>query len=129
CYAVFDFKRRTVTMANAGLPYPIRSSGRELSPIKLPGVPLGVFAGSTYDQAVFALAPGDVFVFCTDGVYEATGTLGHEFGVERTLKVIEETREGPAQEIVDRIFAAVQQFHGDMAPNDDMTAVAIKITA
>src|SRR5439155_1829771 len=55
CYAVFDFKRRTVTMANAGLPYPIRSSGDGLSPITLPGVPLGVFAGSTYDESVFAL--------------------------------------------------------------------------
>jgi sigma-B regulation protein RsbU (phosphoserine phosphatase) len=129
CYAVFDFKRRTVTMANAGLPYPIRSSGGDLSPIKLPGVPLGVFAGSTYDEAVFALAPGDVFVFCTDGVYEATDTLADEFGVERTLKVIDNARGEPAQQIVDRIFAAVQQFRGDTAPNDDMTAVVIKITA
>jgi sigma-B regulation protein RsbU (phosphoserine phosphatase) len=128
-YALFDFKRRTVTMANAGLPYPIRSSGEDLSPITLPGVPLGVFAGSTYDEVVFALAPGDVFVFCTDGVYEATDTLGDEFGVERTLKVIEETKGEPAQQIVARIFAAVQQFRGDTAPNDDMTAVVIKITA
>jgi hypothetical protein len=26
CYAVFDFKRRTVIMANSGLPYPICDS-------------------------------------------------------------------------------------------------------
>ena len=29
CYAVFDFKRRTVTMANSGLPYPIRCVRRD----------------------------------------------------------------------------------------------------
>ena len=28
CYAVFDLKRRTVTLANSGVPYPIRVSGR-----------------------------------------------------------------------------------------------------
>jgi hypothetical protein len=29
---------------------------------------------------------------------------------------------------VDAIFAAVQDFRGETAPNDDMTAVAIRIT-
>ena len=33
-----------------------------------------------------------------------------------------------AREIVDAIFAAVQDFRGDTPPNDDMTAVALKIT-
>ena len=31
CYAVFDLKRRTVTLANSGLPYPVRVSGDESS--------------------------------------------------------------------------------------------------
>ena len=43
------------------------------------------------------------------------------------MKVIEETRNLPAREIVDAIFAAVHEFRGDTIPNDDMTAVAIKI--
>jgi phosphoserine phosphatase RsbU/P len=46
CYAVFDFKRRTVLMANSGLPYPIRCSGNVVSQVEMPGVPLGSFAGS-----------------------------------------------------------------------------------
>jgi serine phosphatase RsbU (regulator of sigma subunit) len=29
---------------------------------------------------------------------------------------------------VDAIFSAVQDFRGETAPNDDMTAVALKIT-
>src|ERR1700694_3832230 len=80
CYAVFDFKRRTVTLANSGLPYPIRCSGDSVSQIVLPGVPLGSCAGSTYDELSFDLAPGDVFVFCSDGVSEANDALGREFG-------------------------------------------------
>jgi len=45
------------------------------------------------------------------------------------MKVIEEVRDRPAKAIVDAIFAAVQEFRGEAQPNDDMTAVAVKITA
>src|SRR6202007_1716859 len=61
CYAVFDFKRRTVIMANSGLPYPVRCSDGRAEQITLPGVPLGSFAGSTYDEVSFDLAKDDLF--------------------------------------------------------------------
>jgi sigma-B regulation protein RsbU (phosphoserine phosphatase) len=128
CYSVFDFKRRTVTMANSGLPYPIRCSGDRAAQIELPGVPLGSFAGSTYDEVSFDLAAGDVFVFCSDGVSEANDALGREFGAERLLQVVRDTRSLSARAIVDAIFSAVQEFRADTPPNDDMTAVALKIT-
>jgi phosphoserine phosphatase RsbU/P len=133
CYAVFDFKRRTLVLANSGLPYPIRSvapsAGTPEKPaqIELPGVPLGSFAGSSYDEVTYDLAPGDLFVFCTDGIFEAFDGLGREFGAARLADVVAATRERSSHEIVDAIFAAVQEFRGDGAPNDDMTAVAIKI--
>jgi sigma-B regulation protein RsbU (phosphoserine phosphatase) len=128
CYAVFDFKRRTLTMANSGLPYPIRCSGDTVSQIELPGVPLGSFAGSTYDELSFELSQGDVYVFCSDGVFEANDGLGREFGAERLLKVVGDNRTRSARDIVDAIFAAVWSFRGDTPPNDDMTAVALRIT-
>jgi len=127
CYAVFDFKRRTMTMANSGLPYPVRCSDGRAEQITLPGVPLGSFAGSTYDEVSFDLAKGDLFVFCTDGVFEANDALGREFGAERLLDVIGAVRTSTAREIVDAIFSAVQEFRGETPPNDDMTAVALKI--
>ena len=127
CYALFDVKRRAVVLANSGLPYPIRCSGAEVRQIELPGVPLGSFAGSTYDEVTFELAAGDVYVFCTDGVFEANDALGREFGAARLLDVVNGVRHGSARQIVDAIFAAVQEFRGDTPPNDDMTAVALKI--
>ena len=128
CYAVFDLKRRRVTLANSGLPYPIRCAAHTVSQIELPGVPLGSFAGSTYDEAAFDLSPGDVFVFCSDGVFEANDAIGREFGAERLLAVVEGACRRSAPELVDAIFTAVQEFRGDVPPNDDMTAVAVRIT-
>lgn len=129
CYALFDFKRRTVAMANSGLPYPIRRTGGRVERVELPGVPLGSFLGSTYDEVAFELASGDLFVFCSDGVFEANDAEGREFGAARLLEVIGDRGERSARETVDAIFDAVRAFRGDTPPNDDMTAVAIKITA
>ena len=128
CYALFDLKHRIVTLANSGLPYPVRCAGGAIAQIELPGVPLGSFAGSSYDEMQFELSPGDVFVFCSDGVFEANDALGREFGADRLLDVVRTSYREPARALVDAIFAAVQQFRGDTPPNDDMTAVAIKIT-
>jgi sigma-B regulation protein RsbU (phosphoserine phosphatase) len=137
CYALFDLKRRTVTIANSGLPYPIRSASKVGSDgpdasvpaqIELAGIPLGSFPGSSYDEATFPLSSGDVFVFFTDGVSEAQDAQGQEFGIGRLLGVIEQSRDRTARELVDAIFAAVQDFRGETTPNDDMTAVAIRIT-
>jgi sigma-B regulation protein RsbU (phosphoserine phosphatase) len=127
CYAIFDFKRRTMILANSGLPYPIRCSGETVEQIVLPGVPLGSFAGSTYDELSFDLAKDDVYVFCTDGVSEANDALGREFGTGRLLQVVNEVRTRSAREIVDAIFAAVHDFRGETPSNDDMTAVALKV--
>ena len=129
CYALFDMKRRVVTLANSGLPYPVRCSGDTVTQVELPGVPLGLFAGSTYDEITFDLAPGDVFVFCSDGVYDANDARGNDFGLERLLQIVRDTHQQPAREIVNAIFSAVQDFRGDTPPNDDMTAVAVRITA
>ena len=84
CYAVFDFKRRVVTMANSGLPYPIRcrpeateAGEAGVRPLSSPGSRSDRFQES-YDEAVFDLVMGDLFVFCTDGVSEARDEKGEE---------------------------------------------------
>ena len=89
--------------------------------IELPGVPLGLFAGSTYDEVVFDLAAGDVYVFCSDGVFEASNAAGTEFGATRLLDVVGRNHQKSARDLVDAIVDALQEFRGDTAPNDDMT--------
>jgi sigma-B regulation protein RsbU (phosphoserine phosphatase) len=129
CYTIFDLKRRHMTMANSGLPYPIRCSATECTQIELPGVPLGSFAGSSYDEVTFPLQAGEIYVFCTDGVFEAMNATSQEFTAARLLEVVGRSRELPAAKIVAAIFHAVGEWRGDTPPNDDMTAVVVKITA
>ena len=129
CYAVFDLKRRTLTMANSGLPYPLHCKADSCHQIELPGVPLGSFPGSMYDELTVSLQAGDVLVLCSDGVSEAMNGAAQEFTSERLIEVVSRSHALPAQKIVDAIFDAVAAWRGDEPPNDDMTAVAVKITA
>jgi sigma-B regulation protein RsbU (phosphoserine phosphatase) len=129
CYAFFDFRRKTVTLSNSGLPYPIRCSADRCGQVELPGVPLGSFPGIIYDELTLELKSDDLFVFCTDGIFEAMNSNGAEFGARRLCEVVAASRKESARRIVDAIFHAVTDFRGAEPQADDMTAVAIKIGA
>jgi len=129
CYAFFDLEHHTVTISNSGLPYPIHCSGSDCAPIELPGVPLGSFPGVTYDEVTLETQRDDLFVFCSDGITEAMDEGGVEFGSERLCGVVNRNRAGSAKAIVDAIYDAVTAFRGPAPQGDDMTAVAVKITA
>jgi sigma-B regulation protein RsbU (phosphoserine phosphatase) len=128
CYALFDLKRRTVTLANSGVPYPIRVSEGACSQVELPGVPLGSFFGVSYDEVTFPLFADDVFVFYSDGVSEAMNAAGEEFTSARLMDVVAAAKEQPASEIVARIASAVDEHRAGFPPNDDSTIVALRIT-
>jgi sigma-B regulation protein RsbU (phosphoserine phosphatase) len=128
CYAVFDFRKRSATFANSGLPFPLHVSGDTVRPIDLPGVPLGSFGASTYDERTVDIAAGDVFVFCSDGISETFDAAGEEFGSPRVGQTALEHRDKSAKEIVQAIFGAMQEFRGDAPQTDDQTVVVVKIT-
>jgi phosphoserine phosphatase RsbU/P len=128
CYAMFDLRRREVTFANSGLPFPVRYSGGTAAQLPMPGLPLGSFAGSTYDEVTLELQTGDVFVFCSDGIFEAFNEGGEEFGANRLIEVVERMYASTAKEIVGAIFGAMQAFRGDAEQADDQTVVVVKIT-
>lgn len=128
-YASFDLKRRQLVVANSGSPYPVRMSGGTCQVIDVAGVPLGAFPGISYEERTIPLLAGDLFVFCTDGVYEAVNAQGEEFGTSRLLDVLGPLRDSPAATVVDAVFNAVVSFRGDAAQNDDLTTVAVRITS
>jgi len=125
-YAVFDVKRRSLTLSNSGVPYPVHCSADRCGLIELPGVPLGSFFGSTYDEITVPIAPHDVFVFCSDGVSEAMNTRGEEFTSARLMEVVKENRAQNARDIVQAVVSAVEAWRDGAPPNDDMTVVALK---
>ena len=103
-----------LVIANAGHLSPYRD-GREL-PLP-PGLPLGVIAGVTYEQAAFQLNRGDRLVFLSDGVVEAANAQGELFGFERTQQVAHESA---------RYIASTAQHFGQ---TDDITVVSLYLAS
>jgi len=129
CYAVFDLKRRSVTLSNSGLPYPVRATADGVvEQIESPGVPLGSFFGTEYDEITLPLGRDDVFVFCSDGASEAMNRRSEEFTSARIIDVVTRSRTLPASEIVHNIIEAVEEHRAGAAPNDDMTVLAVRIS-
>jgi hypothetical protein len=110
CLCARIYPDGTLDLANAGHLSPYRD-GREL-PLP-PGLPLGVIAGSQYEQVTFQLNRGDRLVFLSDGVVEATNAEGELFGFERTQQVSHESA---------RYIAQTARHFGQ---TDDITVVSL----
>ena len=126
-FALFDFGRGEVLVANSGLPYPLhyRASEARCSVVELGGLPLGTFDGATYEERTLPLRPGDVCVFYSDGVTDARGE--EEYGTERLRALVEAHAALPAPRLGEKILEDVHRFMGREKPGDDMTLVVVKI--
>jgi ferredoxin len=125
--SIFDLKRRTFTLANSGVPYPVRARGDVVEQITSTGVPLGSFMGVTYDEVTFPLERDDVFVFCSDGVSEAMNSKSEEFTSPRLVEVVRQNKHLTAKEITQAVVEAVETHRAGFTRNDDMTVVAVKM--
>ncbi|PYQ02191.1 MAG: serine/threonine protein phosphatase [Acidobacteria bacterium] len=127
-FALFDFAARRVVIANSGLPYSLhyRATTRRGETIELPGLPLGAFDGSTYEEKTLALEAGDVLVFHSDGVTEAWNGK-EQYGVQRLVGMVEANAGLPAGQIGEKILSDVGRFEGSGSPADDVTLVVVKL--
>jgi len=69
------------------------------------------------------LAPGDVLVCATDGLWEARDRAGQEWGMERVRALIAAHACGGAQAVADALVAGVQAHLAGQPPGDDITLV------
>jgi len=113
-----------VRFANAGLtpPFVRRRDGRRLE-LKASGVLLGVQDGATYPVTEVALEPGDVLIFYTDGLTEAS-RAGEQYGDERLWEVLDQHSHRRAADLVEELMGAARSWAD--GPLDDLTIVVLK---
>ena len=114
CLCARIFPNGTLIVANAGHLSPY-CDGRELE--LEPNLPLGVIAGTHYEQKTFKLDRGDRLVFLSDGVVEAMNAHGELFGFERTKQVSNESA---------RYIAQTAKRFGQ---TDDITVVSLYLAS
>lgn len=112
-------------------PYVVRASGATEA-LTAGGLLLGMFPEAEYDEGTTMLEPGDLLVAYSDGVTEARAPakpgeeMGEEWGEERLLDLLRESKTRPAEEVVERLVARVREFNGPLQLADDVTVAVIR---
>jgi sigma-B regulation protein RsbU (phosphoserine phosphatase) len=127
CYATWRKPTRKLRVANAGQTQPLLYRNGHCEQLKLVGFPLGIYEDVTYEEWVMNLDPGDILLFHSDGLSEATDPDGNFFGIPRIASVIEQNAGLNADQIADRLLAEVHNFTRGMAITDDRTLVVMKV--
>ena len=130
-FAVYDPTKRELCLASAGFPPPILLRDKKATLVPVRGVPLGLLPDSTYESISVPLRPGDVVVFCSDGIHEQTNESEEEFGIQRLLSRLAATGEcSTADGIADDIVGALDKHAGTATRrewNDDRTIVVLRV--
>jgi phosphoserine phosphatase RsbU/P len=133
-YLILDHHHDGVTLARAGHDAPLwyRRESQTVTPVKSPGMVVGIDSGSVFDRITvdFAvpLERNDCLVLYTDGVTETLNSEEDEFGVDRMMQSVCASAGDGAQAIVKRIIEDVREFTGSVPQNDDITLIAIRKT-
>ena len=122
-----DLRTGLLTAANAGHEYPIlMAPGGEFELLKdKHGLVVGGMEGYPYQEYQLKLETGSRLFLYTDGLPEATDTENRMFGIERTLKSLNEVKNGTPREVLDHVTKSVADFVGSAPQFDDTTMLCL----
>lgn len=126
-YAIWDDNQLTLQLANSGLPRPIHCRNGKVEEVQATGLPMGLFPSATYEELTLQGRKGDVFLFFSDGILDATSSRGKMFGRHHLQEIVEANAGSSAEQLVDALFNAVSEHAEGVDAFDDQTIVAIKV--
>lgn len=93
------------------------------------GLPVGLFSGGEYASRLLEMDAGDVLVLYTDGLTEASGPDGDEFGTDRVAGVLQRSRGLSAADVVAALLRELEGFRHGVPRADDLTVMAVRRVA
>jgi len=126
-YAIWEPKKMTLHLANAGMPLPLLIRNGRCRPIQAEGIPLGLLEHTEYQEISLRLKKGDLLAFFSDGLVEAMNPEHQEFGARRLAHLFRENAKRPLAEIIDLLFKEIARFEEGRPPRDDQTLVLARV--
>jgi len=127
-YGVLDTTNKTLAYANAGHnpPLLIDATGGDAQFIERGGLPLGMFRDSRYYEYYLSIEAGQTLVLYTDGLTEAEGADGVEYGRERLAAKVREGLHLSAEDIIKFLYEDILEWTQGRGSGDDVTMVIVK---
>lgn len=113
--------------SNAGHNPPLLLRRGRLRALDKGGLILGAFRGMQYEEEELALESGDWLLLYTDGLSEALDATEEEFGEARVEAVLQAGGFATAEELIERLVAAVERFEDGAPRGDDLTLLVIHV--
>ena len=114
----------TVCYVNAGHTPGLLRYNSDISELPATGLPLGLFAASTYEAPTAAVPRGGALLLVSRGVVEATHKK-EEFGLERLKQHFGQTPLTSAHGVASAALQAVRQYAQSNAAQNDLTTLAL----
>jgi phosphoserine phosphatase RsbU/P len=134
-YLVADWKSGTMRHTNAGHPKPLhvrRSAGRvePLANIGGKNQPvLGLFEEAEYQTSEVKLAPRDVVMLFTDGLYEVEDANHELYSQEMLVADVQRRLQLPAGQLFDELLEQIRRFSAQVKFADDVCLVGLEAAA
>ncbi|MBO7377260.1 MAG: PP2C family protein-serine/threonine phosphatase [Clostridia bacterium] len=125
---ILEISTGKLTAANAGHEYPVlkRADGEfELIRDKH-GFVIGGMSGAKYTEYELVLERGAKLFLYTDGVPEATDALNNQFGLERMLAALNESKDSAPEDLLKNVKLAVDKFSDGAEQFDDLTMLGFE---
>ena len=124
----------TITMANAGHPYPLFYNAKEavveemLPTADMPYTgPVGLSGLNVdYSEMSFTMNKGDILFLYTDGITEMQNRDKMDFGVEQIMNILEKNKSENAEEIAKKLMKGLDNFIKDTPRTDDVSVIILK---
>ncbi len=131
-YLVADCRTGVLRYANAGHPKPlvIRHSTNQVQPLANDcgrGQPaLGLFDDPPYETSETTIAPGDLVMLFTDGLYEVQGLNEELYSQQRLVLDVKNLTGQPTGQLFDHLLETIRTFSTDREFEDDVCLVGME---
>ena len=122
-----DLTTGHLTFCNAGHNPPVIGGGEEHGTLldMIPNPPIGIMPGMEYiNEEVETIKGRPLFIY-TDGLNEAENKENEQFGDDRLLEILRNSRFTSAQQIIESLSAEVEAHRQGAEPNDDLTMMCL----
>jgi len=129
CYARIDLDRGRLTFVDAGHTKTVhyRAATGEAVFLEGPNFPLGFTEAERYESVSVPLEEGDVLLFYSDGLTEASRADGEMYGPSRLARLVRRNAALDPPSLVEGIERELRAFRNRGVFADDLTCVAVRV--
>jgi sigma-B regulation protein RsbU (phosphoserine phosphatase) len=125
-----DLTTGHLSFCNAGHNPPVIGGGENGGEFlkMLSNFPIGVLPGLEFQgEEVASIKNRPLFIY-TDGLNEAENRSHEQFGDDRLLDILRNTRFDSARQVVETLSARIEEHRDGADPNDDLTMMCLRVS-